>query len=169
MNNQSVEEILLLLRKFEERTLPKAEWTHAARLKVGLIYCCLYQFDRACNQMGNGSYWLNVAHATPNDEAGGYHETLTIFWLRLVWRFLEKRGRNEDLTILAGELIKFYTDPNLPLKFYSRELLFSREAREHYVKPDLPSCPIAEETSSSRNFIFPFLFGDSPSGQLQGF
>ncbi len=137
MNYKSVEEIILLVKSFEERTLPKEEWTHAAHLIVGLVYCCLFPLERARVLLGNGTYWLNVAHGIPNTETSGYHETLTVFWLKLIWRFLEIRGRGEDLAILARDLIASFNDLKLPLKFYSREILSSLKARERYVEPDL--------------------------------
>ncbi len=131
------EEVNLLAKAFEDRTLPKAEWTHAAHLIVGLYYCYHNPFGVAKNLMSDGINWLNDAHGTPNTETSGYHETLTVFWLRTVANFLEKAGREKNLAELANELIATVNDTKLPLKFYSRERLFSVEARINYVEPDL--------------------------------
>ena len=168
------EEINLLIKAFENRTLTKAEWTHAAHLTVGLYYCFHHPFGVAKRLMGEGIYWLNVAHGTPNTETSGYHETLTVFWLKVVAAFLETHGRDKGLTALANDLILFYTDSKLPLKFYSREILFSAGAREKYVLPDLRRFP-AEESFSSRNnqnkmnFIQSFFFErNCPCGWLHG-
>ena len=75
-------EVELLIETFEKRTLPKTEWTHAAHLIVGLYYCFHHPFGVAKNLMSDGIYWLNDAHGTANTETSGYHETLTVFWLR---------------------------------------------------------------------------------------
>jgi hypothetical protein len=131
------EEVLELAKAFEERTLPKSEWTHAAHLVVGLYYCYHHPLGVAKNLMSDGIYWLNDAHGTPNTETSGYHETITIFWLRTVANYLEKTGRDAGLAALANGLIAFCSDTNLPLKYYSRERLFSTEARMNYVEPDL--------------------------------
>ncbi|HVE58562.1 MAG TPA: cobalamin biosynthesis protein [Pyrinomonadaceae bacterium] len=131
------EEVNLLAKAFEERTLPKAEWTHAAHLVVGLYYCYHNPLGVAKNLMSDGIYWLNDAHGTPNTETSGYHETLTVFWLRTVANFLEKAGREKGLAELANELVATVNDTRLPLRFYSRERLFSVEARMNYVEPDL--------------------------------
>lgn len=143
------EEVNLLAKAFEERTLPKSEWTHAAHLVVGLYYCYHNPPGVAKNLMSDGIYWLNDAHGTPNTETSGYHETLTVFWLRTVAAFLEKAGREKGLAKLAAELVASINDTRLPLKFYSRELLFSTEARRHYVEPDLEDFSL-----SMHNFVF---------------
>jgi hypothetical protein len=131
------EEVIELARAFEERTLPKAEWTHAAHLVVGLYYCYHHPLGVAKNLMRDGIYWLNDAHGTPNTESSGYHETITVFWLRTVADYLAKAERAAGLAALANGLLAVCHDPRLPLEYYSRERLFSVEARTHYVKPDL--------------------------------
>jgi hypothetical protein len=131
------EEVNLLVKAFEERTLPKSEWTHAAHLVVGLYYCYHNPLGVAKNLMSDGICWLNDAHGTPNTETSGYHETLTVFWLRTVADYLEKAGRENGLAALANGLVETVNDTRLPLKYYSRECLFSTEARFNYVAPDL--------------------------------
>jgi hypothetical protein len=137
MSQKSVEEIFLLVESFEKRVLPKEEWTHRTHLIIGLVYCCLCPLDRARVLMGNGIFWLNVAHGTPNNESSGYHETLTVFWLKLIYRFLELRSPSEDLATLAKDLTADFNNPRLPLKYYTPAVLFSPYARETYVHPDL--------------------------------
>jgi len=143
------EEVNLLAKAFEERTLPKTEWTHAAHLVVGLYYCYHNPFGVAKNLMSDGINWLNDAHGTPNTETSGYHETLTVFWLRTVAKFLDQAGHEKGLAELANELVATVNDTRLPLKFYSRERLFSVEARMNYVEPDLEDFSL-----SMHNFVF---------------
>ena len=131
------EEVNLLVKAFEERTLPKTEWTHAAHLVVGLYYCYHHPLGVAKNLMSDGIYWLNDAHGTPNTETSGYHETLTVFWLRAVAGYLEKTGREPGLAGLANGLTATFSDSARPLKYYSRERLFSSTARLNFVAPDL--------------------------------
>ena len=131
------EEIYLLAKSFEERTLLKTDWTHAAHLTVGLYYSFHNNFGVAKNLMSDGIYRLNDAHGTPNTETSGYHETLTVFWLRAVADFLAKNEREKGLSELANLLVSTMNDTKLPLRFYSRECLFSAAARLNYVEPDL--------------------------------
>lgn len=128
-------EVKLLVKAFEERTLPKDEWTHAAHLTVGLYYCLNCPFAVAKNWLSDGIHWLNDAHGTSNTETSGYHETLTMFWLLTIEEFVGKT-KGSGLAELANSLISS-CDSKLPLKFYSRELLFSTEARARYIEPDL--------------------------------
>jgi hypothetical protein len=130
-------DVITLVEAFEKRTLPKAEWTHAAHLTVALYYCLSYPFGTARNLMRDGIYWLNDAHGTPNTKTGGYHETLTFFWMNTVREFLENHKNSGGLADTANSLVTVCHDAKLPLRFYSRELLFSPKARAHYVEPDL--------------------------------
>lgn len=131
------DEINLLVKSFEERTLSKTDWTHAAHLTVGLYYCFHHPFGVAKNLMRDGIYWLNDSHGTPNTESSGYHETITIFWLETVAKFVDDNQDEKSLAVLANKLLEVCNNSKLPLEIYSRELLFSPEARAHFVAPDL--------------------------------
>ena len=131
------EDIYTLVKSFEERTIHKSDWTHAAHLIVGLYYCKAMPFAVAKNLMRDGICWLNDSLGIPNTESSGYHETLTVFWMKRIWNFLDESTEGETLTTLAQQLIERYVDPDLPLTYYSRELLFSAAARRDYFPPDL--------------------------------
>jgi hypothetical protein len=64
-----------------------------------------------------------------------YHETLTVFWMRTLASYLE-RANGLPLTAKANEVVEKY-DKDYPLKFYSREFLFSDDARAEYREGDL--------------------------------
>lgn len=130
-------EVLALVRRFEDCTLPRAEWTHAAHLTVALWHLLQYDAREATERVRRGIKRYNAAHGIRATPAGGYHETLTLFWLRVVRSFLEG-GRNEarSLVSLANELAAS-ADSRLPLRHYTRERLFSPEARAAWVEPDL--------------------------------
>lgn len=130
------EEIIYLVRAFEERTLTKEEWDHAAQLTVGLYYCMKYTLPVARNVMKDGIYWLNQAHGTPNDSAAGYHETLTFYWLEVTHSYL-RYTKHTKITDLANDLIMTLWNPGLPLESYSPDRLLSPEAKARYVVPDL--------------------------------
>jgi hypothetical protein len=130
-------EILALVRRFEDCTLPREEWTHAAHLTVALWHLLQYDWPDAVRRVRLGIQRYNAAHGIRTTPTGGYHETLTLFWLRRVRAFLEG-GRNEarSLVALANELVAT-ADRSLPLAYYTRERLFSPEARAGWVEPDL--------------------------------
>ena len=130
-------EILSLVRRFEDCTLPREEWTHAAHLTVALWHLLQYDWPEAVRRVRLGIQRYNAAHAVSTTPTGGYHETLTLFWMCHVRSFLEA-GRNEarSLVALANDLAGS-ADKGLPLAHYTRERLFSAEARAAWVEPDL--------------------------------
>ena len=130
-------EILALVRRFEDCTLPRAEWTHAAHLTVALWHLLQLDWPDAAAHVRARIKRYNAAHGIPATPTGGYHETLTLFWLRVVNAFLEaERNEARALVHLANDLAAT-ADKGLPLAHYTRERLFSPEARAHWVEPDL--------------------------------
>ena len=139
---RTTDEILAVVRGFEARTLARAEWTHAAHLTVALWYALQYDWPGATARVRRGIKLYNEAHGIPATPTGGYHETLTLFWMRYVRSFLEgELNEGRSLVALANDLIRG-ASVGLPLTFYTRELLFSPEARAAWVEPDLK--PLAE-------------------------
>ena len=131
------EEMFELLRRFEDCTLPREEWTHAAHLTVALWHLLQFDWPEAVARVRARIKRYNAAHGIPATPTGGYHETLTLFWLRVVRAFLEaERNEARALVHLANELAATH-DKGLPLKYYTRERLFSPEARAGWVEPDL--------------------------------
>jgi hypothetical protein len=131
------EEMFELLRRFEDCTLPREEWTHAAHLTVALWHLLQFDWPEAVARVRRGIKRYNAAHGIVETPTGGYHETLTIFWLRAVRAFLEaERNEARALVHLANELAATH-DKSLPLSYYTRERLFSPEARAAWVEPDL--------------------------------
>jgi hypothetical protein len=55
----------------------------------------------------------------------------------MIRRFLSAVNPDCTLTTLANSLIRLCGDKNLPLEYYSRERLMSREARTCWLEPDL--------------------------------
>jgi hypothetical protein len=138
-------EILDVVRAFEARTLPRAEWTHAAHLTVALWYALQYDWPGAVAFVRRGIKLYNEAHGIPATPTGGYHETLTLFWMRYVRSFLEgELNEGRSLVALANDLIRG-ASVGLPLTYYTRELLFSAGARARWVEPDLKSLAPFEE------------------------
>jgi hypothetical protein len=130
------EEVHRLVGSFENRTLAKSDWNHAAHLVVGLYYCHTLPFAVAKNIMRDGICWLNDTHGTPNTDHDGYHETLTVFWMKRIWNYLDEMVDSRPLYAIANDLVEKFKDPKLPLAYYSRERLFSAAARRDYLPPD---------------------------------
>ncbi|MFB2836748.1 hypothetical protein [Floridanema evergladense] len=136
LNYHSVDEIKTLIEAFENCTLPRIEWTHPAHLTVGLWYLTHYSETEATNRIRNGIQKYNSAMGIKTTKDSGYHETLTIFWIRIVSQFITTQPDKETLD-LANKLIQNYANKNLPFEYYSHDLLMSWSARTNWVKPDL--------------------------------
>ncbi len=134
---RTAEEVRALVRGFETCTLPAAGWTHAAHLTVALWYLLHHEWEEAVPLMRAGIRRYNEAAGVPNTRGRGYHETITLFWMRHVRSFIESNfNEGRSLDALANELVA-RADKNLPLEHYSRGLLFSWEARAAWAEPDL--------------------------------
>lgn len=137
MKYQSVSEIESLIAAFESCTLPRSEWNHHAHLIVALWYLTRYEEAEAVNKVRSRIQFYNSANSIKTTLDSGYHETITIFWLKVVSRYLLYAPEQISILDIANKLIDIYGDNGLPLQYYSRDRLMSWEARISWVEPDL--------------------------------
>ena len=124
------------------RTLPRAEWTHEAHLAT-TTYLLLRRPDIDVDRELPGLIRrYNESVGGVNSDTEGYHETITRVFLHGVRLFLAEADRKELLHELVNELLLSPMGRrDWPLSFYSRERLFSVEARRTFVAPDLAALP----------------------------
>jgi hypothetical protein len=134
---QTIDEIEGLVRGFESHELPRSQWTHGAHLTVALWYLLHYPPAEATQHIRTKIQQYNAAKCIATTPIGGYHETLTLFWIRIVDRFLAERQATDCPVDLCRSLIQQCGDPGLPLQYYSHDRLFSWEARTRWVEPNL--------------------------------
>lgn len=146
----SLAEIEQLVTAFEQTILLRAEWTHCAHLTVATWYLAQHSVETATPLIRNGIRKLNAALGIVSDADHGYHETITRFYIGLIAHHLRTSGKNASLVDAVNSLLASRGHVSLPLEYYRREHLMSREARARWVEPDLK----------------PFEWGvsDSPSG-----
>jgi hypothetical protein len=126
-----------IARHFRALTLPKPEWTHYAHLRVGLWHLLHHSPEEAMGLLRSGIRALNESHGVANTESGGYHETITRFYVWQIATFLAASDRTRTPDELAVELILRYGDKDLPFRYWTKERLMSTEARLGWVEPDL--------------------------------
>ena len=133
---KSEAELADILRKFEDGTIDRDDWKHAEHMVVALFYLRDHNLEAATARMRSGilnllvnGFGVDLAKEMP------YHETITVFWMKLVSTYLARTNGGSMLD-KANELAALY-DKDYPMRFYSRELLFSERARREYVEPDL--------------------------------
>ncbi len=130
------EDILSMVRSFEDATISRDDWKHAEHLVVALCYLRHLDLEAATAAMRAGLFKLLTAgFGVDLAKEMPYHETMTVFWMRIVSAFNESRN-GKPLVETVNELIAEF-DKDYPLRFYSRDYLFSDEARSAYVEPDL--------------------------------
>ncbi|UBF26498.1 hypothetical protein K9N68_00335 [Kovacikia minuta CCNUW1] len=133
----TIDEAKDLVWAFEDRTLARSRWTHAAHLTVALWYLVHYPHPEATRRIRAGIQQYNAANGIQTTPTGGYHETITLFWIDQVHQFLTDKGVNDFALETVNALLQTYADPNLPFLFYSGDRLLSWEARTTWVEPDL--------------------------------
>jgi len=131
----SEKELLNLVERFELGTIPRSDWKHAEHLTVALYYVLHHDLDLATEKMRNGIFNLLRTFGVDTTKEMPYHETLTVFWMRTVADFNTSKN-GASFVDKANELVTKY-DKDYPLRFYSREYLFSEKARARFVEGDL--------------------------------
>jgi hypothetical protein len=124
------------------RTLKREEWTHEAHL-AATIYLLLRRpeidLDDELPDIIRG---FNESVGGVNDDTQGYHDTITRASLAGIRLFLAEADLTEPLHELVNELLLSpMGQRNWPLRFYSRERLFSVDARRRFVDPDVAALP----------------------------
>ena len=130
-----------LVSGFEALTLPKAAWTHAAHVSVGAIYARRYGRTQALTRLRAAIPAYNVAVGGENTDTAGYHDTITAYYAAAAAH--AAAGAQSDDEAVALALASPHLTREAPLKYWSRELLFSTAARRGYVAPDLAQPPFA--------------------------
>ena len=123
------------MKDFEHQTLTSIRWTHREHVGVAALYVRRTPAD-AEGAMRNGITKLNASHGVQNSETSGYHETLTVAWVRLLLQLSESHPNSSEITFVNDALSAF-ADKRLLLTYYSREKIMSTEARRSWVEPDL--------------------------------
>ncbi len=132
-----INDIELFILQFENRMLPKSEWDHEARLVAAIYYNWDFDEEMAFQKMKANIITYNRSIGVENTDDGGYHETITIFWMRLTRKYL---AENEFKTIedaYSSFMDSGFTSEDLPLEYYSEAVLLSETARLEWIEADI--------------------------------
>jgi hypothetical protein len=124
------------------RTLPRSDWTHEAHL-ASTTYLLLRRPDINLDvELPGIIRRYNESVGGVNSDTEGYHETITRTFLAGVRLFLEEADESEPLHKLVNDLLLSPMGRrDWPMRFYSRERLFSPEARLSHIPPDIAVLP----------------------------
>ena len=124
------------MHRFESCELPEDEWTHEAHVRVGWIAQVSATADDAEARLREGILRFNTEVLGRRQQ---YHETVTMAFARMIrGRMRDGEGWSDFIARSADILSR--EDPIL-LRYYSRDRLFSDEARESFVAPDIQPLP----------------------------
>ncbi|MBN8805705.1 MAG: hypothetical protein J0H81_11555 [Sphingopyxis terrae] len=122
-------------------TLPREAWTHEAHLAA-----CLWLLSERPDidvdaEIAPIIRRFNESVGGVNDDTQGYHDSITRAYVAGVRLFLAETAET-GLTSRVNALLRSPMGArDWPLRFYSRDLLFSVSARRGFVPPDLAPLP----------------------------
>lgn len=122
--------------------LPREAWTHEAHLAA-----CLWLLTERPDididaEIAGLIRHFNESVGGVNDDTQGYHDSITRAYVAGVRLFLAQTAQTELTARVNALLLSPMGHRDWPLKFYSRELLFSVAARRGFVEPDLFPLPL---------------------------
>lgn len=131
---------LITLEAFDRCAIPLNQWNHRAHLTVAYHLLRAHGLDEATRRMRDGIQKYNAAHGIEQTPDAGYHETLTVAWMRVLHATMEVYGQadgpddffHQHPHMLSRALLRLY---------YSRPRIMSEQARHGWVEPDLAPLP----------------------------
>lgn len=114
-----------------DRTLPKAEWTHEGHLLACLSIVDRLGAVRALEVIRASIPPYNEATGVANTPTGGYHDTITVYYVWAVDRLLAA-GCSP-----SGVLADPITTRTAPLEWWDHDTLMSSSARSAWLPPML--------------------------------
>ena len=123
------------------RTLPREAWTHEAHLGA-----CLWLLSERPDidvdaEIADIIRGFNESVGGVNDDHNGYHDSITRAYVAGVRLFLSTTTETGLAARVNAMLRSDVGRRDWPLRFYSRERLFSVQARRGFVEPDLAPLP----------------------------
>ena len=123
-------------------TATREEWTHEAHL-AATAYLLLRRADVDLDvELPGIIRRFNESVGGVNSDTEGYHETITRCFLHGIRLFLAESSDGKALHEIVNKLLLSPMGRrDWPLRFFSRERLFSIDARRSHIPPDLADMP----------------------------
>eukprot|EP01134_Creolimax_fragrantissima_P001925 CFRG1925T1 len=133
------------MHEFEDTSLSFEKWTHSAHVRMAWNYTVEHGgYKRAIPFIRDGIRSYNAANA--DKVTHGFNETITSFYAWMIDHCIHTDlidGIDPD-AVSFSEFLQRHPNllrPNLPLDFYSKNILSSPDARERFIKPDVVDLP----------------------------
>jgi len=136
---QSEAEIEAVVQGFESCGTAPEEFNHRSHLTVAVWYLKRSTPDEAVQKMRGGLFRFLDHHGVGR---GKYHETLTIFWIKLVWSAMDEMENATSMVQATNSVIERLSDPRVISEYYSADCLKSEAAKNGWVEPDRKSLEV---------------------------
>ena len=127
-------EIIATVDGFESCRTGKDSFRHQDHLVVAAFYLQELSVGDAIKRMRHNLQQFVDHHRVDRQK---YNETITVFWVELVADLLSKLQADSTLVEKCNAIVESLDNSALVFEYYSKERLFSAEARERFVRPDL--------------------------------
>lgn len=136
MTWETAEEIEFFVNLFETWRLPAKDWTHPAHLVTATYYLHKYGYDAGLARVRKNIKAFNVANGGKNTDTEGYHETITVFYMKQINELVEDLQETTDLKMkVTAVLTSSLMDTKYVYNFYEKDALLSKKARLAYIEP----------------------------------
>ena len=137
MSHTPSSEDRLFQSRVESCLLPLTDFDHRGHLRLAYVYLSDHDVDSAHEMMRRAlRRFLDHNGVDPTK----YHETITRAWLLAVRHFMGRCSESNSADSFM-ESDPRMLDSEIMMTHYSAELIFSDEAREQFVQPDLSPIP----------------------------
>ena len=127
-------EIIANVDGFESCRTAKDSFKHQDHLVVAAFYLQQLSLADAIWRMRTNLLRFLDHHQVDRQK---YNETITVFWFELVADLLNKLPPDSTLVAKCTAVVESLDDSGLVFEYYSRERLFSDDARKNFIEPDL--------------------------------
>lgn len=123
---------------FQQCKLTRQEWTHRAHVGVAASLVVTEGAEEALRCMRATIPRLNESQGSVNTSQSGYHETLTVFWIRILAQFLGRLpARFSRLDKVTAAVEAYGEIRRMDRAFYEIDVLASEQARRAWVAPQV--------------------------------
>ena len=127
-------EIIATVEGFESCRTGKDSFRHQDHLIVAAFYLQQLSFADAIIRMRHNLLQFLDHHEVDRQK---YNETITVFWFELVADVLSKLQSGATLVEKCNKVVESLDNSALVFDYYSRQRVFSDDARKTFVKPDV--------------------------------
>ena len=132
------DEIIANVNGFESCRTGKDSFRHQDHLVVAAFYLQQLSLVDAIRRMRANLLRFLDHHQVDRQK---YNETITVFWFELVAELLNKLPADSTLVEKCNAVVGSLDNSALAFEYYSRERLFSDDARASFIAPDLKDWP----------------------------